>query len=367
MVDQRRDVLRPLAQRRHHDPDHVEAEVEVLAEFSLLHQGFQVAIRRGHDAGLDEDVAGAAQAPEPLLVQRAQHLGLERQAHLPDLVQEEGAAVGDLHETFLRALGVGVAAPLEPEELALEEGLRDGAAVHFHEGAGVRGPQLVDLAREELLSHARLSLQEHGGASGRRHFPDGFEDLRQLRASAHDQGRARPPPLRRAEARHLLGQPRLREGVLDHELHVIQLERLSDVVETAGLRRFHRVLEFSERGHDHDLHLGMTRADVSQEVQPVPVRKLLIEESQVVFLAGQTLPGFRHVSGRLHPIPLLREPLLQRVPEGLLVVHHQNAEGLLSEDYRAWFHVVSPRVGRSARSFLARPRFRSRWSLRARG
>ena len=66
-------------------------------------------------------VGRAADAPEGLLLEEAEQLGLERGRHLADLVEEDRAAVGLLEEAPLLLLGVGEGAALVAEELALEQ------------------------------------------------------------------------------------------------------------------------------------------------------------------------------------------------------------------------------------------------------
>src|SRR6516225_3206511 len=49
------------------------------------------------------------------------------------------------------------------KQLALDEGFRQGCAVYLDLWPVGPGTSLVDRTRDELLSHAGLSLQQHGG------------------------------------------------------------------------------------------------------------------------------------------------------------------------------------------------------------
>ena len=99
-----RDVALALAQRRHVDEDDREPVVEVLAERALADLGQQILVRRRDDADVDVDRAVAADAGDPALLQRAEHLRLRVEAHVADLVEEERAAVGllELPDALLR-------------------------------------------------------------------------------------------------------------------------------------------------------------------------------------------------------------------------------------------------------------------------
>jgi hypothetical protein len=69
---------------------------EVLAEAPRRDLGRQVAVRRRDDPDVDATVRVSADALELVVLQRAQQLGLERRRELADLVEEDGAAVGNL-------------------------------------------------------------------------------------------------------------------------------------------------------------------------------------------------------------------------------------------------------------------------------
>src|SRR4029079_19256554 len=126
-------VVAALAQRRHRDRHHLQAEVEVLAEAALANGAVEALIGRRDDARVRLDHLGAADAAELTLLEHAQELHLELDRHVADLVQEEGAAGGGL-EAAGAALGrAGERAALVAEELALEQVARDGGAVERDE------------------------------------------------------------------------------------------------------------------------------------------------------------------------------------------------------------------------------------------
>ena len=112
------------------------------------------AVRRRDDADVRLDLLDAAHPAEPPLLEDAEDLRLEGRRHVPDLVEEERAAVRELHEPLLGPLRVRERALLIAEELAFEEVLGERAAVHLDEGALAPRAPVVDLAREELLQAA---------------------------------------------------------------------------------------------------------------------------------------------------------------------------------------------------------------------
>jgi hypothetical protein len=113
---------------------HVEAVVEVLPEALVGDGGAELLVGGGDDADVDLGGAVLAQAADLALLDDAEQLGLEGDRGLGDLVEEEGPAVGLLEEAPAGGDGAGEGAPGVAEELALQQRLGDGSAVHRDKG-----------------------------------------------------------------------------------------------------------------------------------------------------------------------------------------------------------------------------------------
>jgi hypothetical protein len=94
---------------------------------------WEVAVGGRDDAHVHRQRRRAADALDLALLEGAQELRLEARVHLAHLVQEEGAARGLLEAPDTAAVGAREGPLLVPEELALEERLGDGGAVHLDE------------------------------------------------------------------------------------------------------------------------------------------------------------------------------------------------------------------------------------------
>ena len=110
-----------------------------------------------------------------------QQLGLEVEGHVADLVQEEGAAAGPLHEAELALRSTGEGALLVAEQLALQEVLGDRRAIDLHQGAAGAVRLVVDHLRRQVLTRAALPGQEHGRVGGGGDLADQGEDRTQGR------------------------------------------------------------------------------------------------------------------------------------------------------------------------------------------
>ena len=125
MLDQRRDVVGALAQRRQADGHDVQPVEQVLAEQSLRDQLAQVAMGGGDDPHIGLDRHAAADRHELARLQHAQQPGLGLERHVADLVEEQRAALGLLEPPDLARIGAGERALLVTEQLALDQLARD--------------------------------------------------------------------------------------------------------------------------------------------------------------------------------------------------------------------------------------------------
>ncbi|MDT4824412.1 hypothetical protein FQZ97_576590 [compost metagenome] len=163
LVDQQRNVFHTLAQRRHLDGEYVEAVIEVFAEAAGLDHLLEVLVGGGDDAHIDVLRLVAAHALEGALLQHAQQLDLHRQRHVADLVEEQGAAVGQLEAPCPAGDGTGEGTLLVAEEFALQQLRRDGAAVDRYERRFAALGMVMQVARHHFLAGAGLAEDQHAG------------------------------------------------------------------------------------------------------------------------------------------------------------------------------------------------------------
>ena len=166
MPGQQRDVLFPLAQRRDHHRQHVQPIEQVVPEIPLLDFLGQILVGGRDDPDVHLDQLGAAHAGELLLFKRPEDLGLRVQAHVPDLVQEQRAAVRLFELPPFHRRGSGEGPALVSEQLALDQRLRNGGAVDRHERMAMARALLMYRARHQLLAGAVLSRDQQAAARG---------------------------------------------------------------------------------------------------------------------------------------------------------------------------------------------------------
>lgn len=120
LIEERRqdgfDVVWPFAERRDTELVDVQTIIEIEPETSGFDLGRQVFIGGGDHADVYFDAVRIAERVHYMVFQDAEQLGLGREAHLPDFVQEKGSPGGELKLARLGLLGVREGATLIAEE-----------------------------------------------------------------------------------------------------------------------------------------------------------------------------------------------------------------------------------------------------------
>jgi hypothetical protein len=94
-----------------------------------LNQRFEVLIGGGDAPEIHLDLLVAAHADDLLFLQHPQQIRLCLETDVADLVQEDAAAVGHFEFALLAVLRAGERAFLVAEQLALQQGFRERAAM----------------------------------------------------------------------------------------------------------------------------------------------------------------------------------------------------------------------------------------------
>ena len=208
-------------------------------------------------------------ALEALLLQHPQELRLQGERQLAHLVEKHGARSGELELAELAARGAGIGALLVPEELVLQELVRDGGAVDADERSVTPGAQVMEGASEELFSRAALAEQQHRRVRGGG----------PLKRPAHlEQRRVLPDDLRKAVACGVLllenevlhQQPALLDGSAHEDDEVIGLDGLRQEIEGPLFHRVDGVLDRPVGRHHDDGHVRIRVAGGAQDVAAAP-------------------------------------------------------------------------------------------------
>src|SRR5690606_3238046 len=167
-IQQQGQIVPAFAQRRYGHREDIQAVEQVAAKAPLLDRLGQILVGRGNHPHIDLQRLGAAQPLQLTALQYAQQLALGGHAQGADLVEEDGAAIGNL-ETPGAGLGSArIGAALYPEQFGLDQRIGDGGTVDLDEGCV--GPAAVgmNLMGEHGLADAAFAEQQHSSI-GRGH------------------------------------------------------------------------------------------------------------------------------------------------------------------------------------------------------
>src|SRR5579863_4983669 len=116
MAGEQGNVAVALAQGREHDANDIQAEPEILAEFSVEDHFLNVAIGGGEHAHVDLAPARGAERADFALLKKSEQLELEIEFDVADFVEKNGAVVRGFEDAQAVAVGSGVSALHGPEE-----------------------------------------------------------------------------------------------------------------------------------------------------------------------------------------------------------------------------------------------------------
>ena len=323
LLGQEGDVFAAFAQRGHRDGDHIEAEIEILAELLPGDALFEVAVGGGDHPHVDPDEPIAAHALEFTLLQHAQELGLDMGRHLADLIEQNGTPVSQLETPLALGQRAGESALFVAEELALDEILRDGRAVDLDERPVGPGALAIDGPRHQLLAGAAFTLDEHRGL-GSGDFTDEVAKALHGRTAPQQFGTGRLGRIALAEVPVDLDELGELLGLLEGDVDLVGRERLDEVVEGpvphAGHGRFDRRMP---RHHDHQRFDRPVLQD-PQDVGAFSVGKTDIHEHQIPVVFAQVILGDGEGRNPDHVEAAALELDLQRPADHLVVFDDQD-------------------------------------------
>src|SRR5579872_5079845 len=114
----------------------VEAIVEVLAKLPGRHHLRQVPVRGRDEADVDLHRDGPAEPLDLALLQNTEQLDLHLWRDVPNLIEEQRPLVCELDPAWFARDRSGEGTLFIPEELTLQESVRQSSAVELHEGLG---------------------------------------------------------------------------------------------------------------------------------------------------------------------------------------------------------------------------------------
>ena len=131
--------------------------------------------------------------------------------------------------------------------------------------------------------------------------------------------------LRVAQVLDLVLEAAVLDGLVDLELHLLDLERLLHVVERADLHRLDRGVHGAERGHQDHVGGRVQRLGGAQHVHAVAAAHLQVAQHDVVGAFVQLLDGDVAVGGLIDVVVRVGERPDDAAAKGIVIVCYEDA------------------------------------------
>jgi hypothetical protein len=260
---------------------------------------------------------------ELLFLNHAQKLDLGFRAEGADLIEENGAVVGDFEISLLGLNGAGKGAPHVAEQGGFQQVRRQRTAVDGHEHPLAARRVGVDGLGDEFLAGAGIAGDQDGRAAGG-DLGHQVQLLDHALALADDIGEAVALLQGALEVGILVFQAPGRDHAIDFDDELFVVPGLGEVVVGAQLEGldggFHRAV-----GGDHENgRLAVVRAHVLKHLHAGTVGHHQIEKHQVVAVRFHAAEPFGGVGGALHRVAGVAQKHLQAFANIRLVIDYQN-------------------------------------------
>ena len=127
MFSQSHHITAAIAQGWRPKLHHVQPVIKILTKIVFLDGLDNVAIGRSNNSDVDALFFIAAHSRERAVFKKTKQLGLQRPAHIADLIEKNGAAIRFLHTTGLSAQRPGKGTFLVTEQFTFQQVLRMAA------------------------------------------------------------------------------------------------------------------------------------------------------------------------------------------------------------------------------------------------
>src|ERR1041385_5595421 len=147
-VHQIGDIFPVLPQGGHVNIENIQAVIQVVPQFAACDRLFRNLVRCSKDPYVHRGLNLAAQPSQLAVFKHPQQLGLGCDGHLPNFVEQERAAFGQLETSRATLERTSKRTLFMPKYLAFNQRLRNGGTIYSHKSLGPARAKLVNRARD---------------------------------------------------------------------------------------------------------------------------------------------------------------------------------------------------------------------------
>ena len=125
----------------------------------------KVLVCRCNNPDVALDSFATTHALKRSLLKNTQQFDLHLVRHVPDLIEKQRATLGEFESTFSTSNSARKCAFLVTEQFTLKKLARNGAAINRNKGTVCAFRAIVNQARNDFFTSARLALKQNGGVS----------------------------------------------------------------------------------------------------------------------------------------------------------------------------------------------------------
>ena len=188
---------------------------------------------------------------------------------------------------------------LVAEQLALQQGFRQGGAVDRDQRPGPADGRLVDGPGHLLLAGAGLALDQHG-RRGVGDVGDQLEDRVHPRVLAEDVVELESALQLGPQRGHFVLQGPVAQGPLEDQPEVVDVDRLGQKVIGPHADRLDGLVDRAVAGGDDDRDRQPAALDLLEQLHPVQPRHPQVGDQDGVVVFQQPLEGLVAVLGGVH-------------------------------------------------------------------
>src|SRR5216683_1040900 len=181
MTEQQRNLGCPFAQRGNIDGQHIQPVIQIFPEAPRLHRFLNLHIGRRQHPYIRVDQVPPAESRILVVLKDVQQLGLQVRAHLRDLVEKDGALVGQFEFPGFGPYRTGKSSLLKTKQLGFQQLSGQRRAVHLHEWLVAPRRAQVNHPCHHFFPYAAFPADKHWHIYGR-NLQDLLADSNHLRA-----------------------------------------------------------------------------------------------------------------------------------------------------------------------------------------